>query len=73
MTVRSRLTWPFLMDVAKPVARSHGSWPIRRSSWPMARASGVEVVLAPRNWPHELRRTGGWPVLGQLANGRSAA
>src|SRR5712691_10700211 len=35
--------------------------------------SGTEVVLAARNWPHELRKAAGWPVSGQLANSRSAA
>jgi hypothetical protein len=37
LTVRSRRDWPFLRDVAKQVARSHKSWPIRRSALPILR------------------------------------
>jgi hypothetical protein len=37
MAVKSPLTWPFLMDVAKPVARSQENWPICRSTQPIPR------------------------------------
>ena len=30
--VRSQPTWPFIADVAKQVARSQESWPIRKSA-----------------------------------------
>ena len=65
--VKSPPTWPFLMDVAKPVARSHENWPTtgRRSRYLGDRPVVVPAAQELAIWVETSRRTA---VSGQVAN-----